>query len=1083
MKRKSLIAILIVLVVMLCMSALAACVDNPDSSDTSDTTNNSGEITFIIKFETNGGTVIEDIVFTDVSTFKMPEDPKKDNFEFAGWYLDADFTNVFSKDSMTKANITLYAKWNENLKAEIVSVDGATISDKEISMFAESGIEKIDLTTVVKVGKNCSWRLYHDEDCTTEIPTKSTGTLSSHDNNFYIFVSLKDSDDTAKYHLNIHKIAPISITLSDGTNRLKTINQNCYQTVSQSVTDEISIKNNDIVGWYYKDGDTEIDFAFGEKGTVVKDNITIYAKLSLRDYNDGTVFTLKEDNTYAITGYTGDDADIITPVKYRGLAVTEISANAFKDNKTIKSVKIANSIKTIGDKAFTGCTELQTIEISPSENLYIGDDAFLTTGLKKVITGSISDWCKISFNDPDSNPVFIARCLYIGEEKITKIEIPTDVIKINAYAFADLNEGTFQVMLHDNVTKIGLHAFDSWDSGRSNFVQSHYYNYFPTSTNKYYAVNNTSSINSNAKIICDGAFASSTIETITIPSSITKIPYSAFQNCKKLTTVNFEGNVTEIGNYAFSSCSALASITLPSTVESIGKEAFYGCDALINMEIPASVKIVGEGAFYDCDALKTLTLNEGLEKIGYMAFAACEVLEAVSLPDSLKDLGAKAFYGCSKLDKITIGAGITEIKSETFAKCGISALTVPGNVNTIGEKAFYENYLSKLILEEGVVTACADAFGSCSLIGHDKVSLPNSLEFSSSAFNGSFFGYLKYTDNLGYVGNDSNPYLILWDCKSNAQSCTIRQDTKYILPNAFDGCSSLVSLIIPQNINESDGITFKNCSSLTDVKFENNITKLPDYMFDGCTKLTTWTIPATVKEIGQGVFNGCTALTDVVFTGRETQISDRMFYGCTALTTITIPATIKTIGKYAFYGSGLTSITLPEGVKLIDEGAFANCTSLESISIPDSIEHVVCPNDSSYYFNGAFYGCSKLKYTTDYHGLCYLGNADNPYLVLVTIDPKGLARKTTDSRTYSLTVDNKTKVIASYAIYKTSKVYSIYIPASVQFIGQEGISGCTGLQSVNCAAKSRPDGWNGGWNYNCYNSNNKSTPVNWDRQY
>ncbi len=150
MKRKSLIAILIVLVVMLCMSALAACVDNPDSSDTSDTTNNSGEITFIIKFETNGGTVIEDIVFTDVSTFKMPEDPKKDNFEFAGWYLDADFTNVFSKDSMTKANITLYAKWNENLKAEIVSVDGATISDKEISMFAESDTEKIDLTTVVR---------------------------------------------------------------------------------------------------------------------------------------------------------------------------------------------------------------------------------------------------------------------------------------------------------------------------------------------------------------------------------------------------------------------------------------------------------------------------------------------------------------------------------------------------------------------------------------------------------------------------------------------------------------------------------------------------------------------------------------------------------------------------------------------------------------------------------------------------------------------------------------------------------------------------------------------------------------------
>lgn len=1085
-RKKLLSVIFAVIAIVLCMAAFVACEGDPDNPDTPNTPDTPGEITFTVKFETNGGTEIKDIVFTDVSTFRMPEDPTKDGFEFEGWYLDANFTNVFSKDSMTKANITLYAKWKENLKAEIVSVDGATIDGKEISMFAESGTEKIDLTTIVTVGKNCSWRLYFDEDCTREIPTRSTGVLNDHDNSFYIFVSLKDSDDTAKYHLTIHKIASISITLSDGTNRLKTVNQNCYQTVSQSVTEGITVKNNDIVGWYYKDGDAEIDFVFGENGTVVKDSMTIYAKLSLRDYNDGTVFTLKEDNTYAITGYTGDDADVITPVKYKGLAVTEISANAFKDNKTIKSIKIASSIKIIGDSAFNGCAELQTIEISPSEKLYIGYDAFFKTGLKKVITLSISDWCKISFRDQYSNPVYIARCLYFGETKVTEIEIPEDVTEINAYAFVSLNDGSFSVMLHDNVTRIGLHAFDFWNG--YNMERSRY-SYFPTPTNEYYAVNNTNSINSKAKIICEGAFADRSIETITIPSSVTKVPYYTFYNCKKLTTVKLEGNVTEIGDYAFYYCSALTSVTLPLSVKTIGAYAFYSCKALTDIEIPSSVISIGENAFYSCEALTSLTLKEGLVSIGDEAFSYCKVLKAVSLPDSLKDMGAKAFYRCSKLDTVTIGAGISEIKSETFANCAISTLTVPGNVKTIGEKAFYKNYLDKsLVLKEGVVTACADAFGSSSLLGYGEVSLPDSLEFKASAFNGSFIltsqymdNFLKYTDNLGYIGNNSNPYLILWNCKSNAESCVIRQETKYILIDAFNSCASLTSLTIPKNIKESEGITFKNCSSLTAVNFENDITKLTDYMFSSCSSLTTWTIPATVKEIGTGVFRECTALTGVVFAGSETKIADRMFYGCTALKTITIPSTVDTIGKYAFYQSGLTSITLPEGVKLIDAGAFANCASLEEISIPDSIERIAVPYDSSYYYHGAFYGCSKLSYTKDSNGLRYLGNSNNPYLVLVTIDPKGNARKTTGSTMYGVTVNDKTKVIAEYAIYCTSKVYAVNIPASVQFINERGIYECTGLASVNCAAKSKPDGWHEGWIYNCYKSSSV-TPVNWDRQ-
>ena len=105
--RKKLFSVIFaVIAIVLCMAAFVACEGDPDNPDTPNPPDTPGEITFTVKFETNGGTEIKDIVFTDVSTFRMPEDPTKDGFEFDGWYLDANFTNVFSKDSMTKANIT-----------------------------------------------------------------------------------------------------------------------------------------------------------------------------------------------------------------------------------------------------------------------------------------------------------------------------------------------------------------------------------------------------------------------------------------------------------------------------------------------------------------------------------------------------------------------------------------------------------------------------------------------------------------------------------------------------------------------------------------------------------------------------------------------------------------------------------------------------------------------------------------------------------------------------------------------------------------------------------------------------------------
>lgn len=276
--KKFLIALLLVISVFACS---CSGLNNDKDKNTDDTKTT----TFTVKFETNGGTKINDISFTDISTFDMPENPTKEGFEFLGWYFDSNFSNLFSKDKMTNANITLYAKWSENLKAEIVSVEGATIEDKEIFMLAEKETEKIDLSKIVTVGKNCTWRLYLDVDCTSEIPTKNTGTLKNHENDFYIFVNLRDSEESAKYHLSIHKKGNISISLSDGENILKSFNSTCFEILDDSNFENISVFGYNIDGWQIKDAnDSLIDFAIGENGVKVKESITLYAKLSSKTF-------------------------------------------------------------------------------------------------------------------------------------------------------------------------------------------------------------------------------------------------------------------------------------------------------------------------------------------------------------------------------------------------------------------------------------------------------------------------------------------------------------------------------------------------------------------------------------------------------------------------------------------------------------------------------------------------------------------------------------------------------------------------------------------------------------------------------
>ena len=167
-----------------------------------------------------------------------------------------------------------------------------------------------------------------------------------------------------------------------------------------------------------------------------------------------------------------------------------------------------------------------------------------------------------------------------------------------------------------------------------------------------------------------GAFAGTSITSITIPNSVTSIGYCAFYRCSNLTVVTFaaDSRLETIDGEAFSSCTGLISITIPNSVTSIVHNAFYGCRNLTSITIPAGVTTIGGGTFRECESLTSITIPAGVTSIGAGAFTLCTSLTTVTFApnSSLETIGYQAFHSCSNITSITIPSGVTEIGGYAF---------------------------------------------------------------------------------------------------------------------------------------------------------------------------------------------------------------------------------------------------------------------------------------------------------------------------------------------------------------------------------------------------------------------------------
>ena len=206
---------------------------------------------------------------------------------------------------------------------------------------------------------------------------------------------------------------------------------------------------------------------------------------------------------------------------------------------------------------------------------------------------------------------------------------------------------------------------------------------------------------------------------------------------------------------------------------------------------------------------------------------------------------------------------------------------------------------------------------------------------------------------------------------------------------AFEGCSSLTNVTIPNSVTSIGSYAYSRCYELTSITIPNSVTSIGSSAFSGCSGLTSITIPNSVTSIGDYAFSGCSGLTSITIPNSVTSIGSSAFSGCSGLTSITIPNSVTSIGSSAFSGcDGLTSVTIGNSVTSIGYGAFYNCSGLTSIEIPNSvtsIEHfafqycsgltsIEIPNSVTSIGGGAFYDCSGLTSVTIGNSVTSIGN-------------------------------------------------------------------------------------------------------------
>ena len=341
-----------------------------------------------------------------------------------------------------------------------------------------------------------------------------------------------------------------------------------------------------------------------------------------------------------------------------------------------------------------------------------------------------------------------------------------------------------------------------------------------------------------------------------------------------------ETNTVEVGN---NQSTTKTNIIIPATVTSSGTDY--------------TVTSIGKQAFSNCSSLVSIAIPEGLTTIDRQAFLNCASLTSITIPTSVTTIINNAFKGCASLESITIPKGVTQISADTFNGCkALKSIEIPASVTSI----------------------CLNAFAGCSNLATVTFAEGSELtRIDNNAFANCTFTSIEIPTKVTSIGQ-----------------------------KAFNGCSNLatVACLATTPPTLGDNLVFNLCASLTSIYVPTesvasytNATYWSQYKNEikGC-----WLIGTAGHESDVIAYldNGTLHIEG---TGAMQDFDIPPWYSLkSSVTSIAIGQEITSIGGYAFYGTAITSVSVPRGVVRIGERAFNNCESLTSVNISDTVTEI-----------------------------------------------------------------------------------------------------------------------------------------------
>ena len=671
-----------------------------------------------------------------------------------------------------------------------------------------------------------------------------------------------------------------------------------------------------------------------------------------------------------------------------GESVEHVPAYLCYNMDKLTTITIPENVISVGQKAFTTCSALTSVIWNAKQCTDFREQPFPLTLTSFTIGDSVQH---------------IPAYLCYKQSNLTSFSLPKSVKSIGSSAFfgcTSLNS------IHGNLDSIGDYAFYDCTSLNSIKGEVTYIGNYA-----FYGCTSLSSISLAEALTFIGneAFTNcSSLDTIVwnVKSFATDGWNLPFKNiCTQIKSFTFGDSVEEIPYHICYGMSSLATVSLGESITSIADEAFYGCSSLTTIELPNHLTTIGKGVFNGCSSLISVKLSDSLTAIGSHAFTGCSSLTAVDLPNSLVTLGGSAFSDCFSLSSISIPCNVTSVGGYVFKNCTsltslvwnakrgtdytwtdasavpfadtnissfvfgdsveyiparlctrmskLTSITIPENITSIGDEAFYKSALDTVIWEAKNCTIGTSVFKdlkiSTFILGDKMEYIPASLcsgmNVTSVVIPSSVIG----------VGNNPFPNLISVFIKATSVDDYFQRKINQLLYNSGvkNAMRTLLineenakEIIVPQNIDSVGDYIFYKCSELTSITLHENVKYIGDCSLFGCSSLDFLTLPYNIEGIQNSYASNCDSVIFIIAPSVEeycqNDLNNQLYQSGEA----------NAIRKILIDGVAVHEVVFPDTTTIITENLFYNCLSLTSITIPNSVTSIE---------KRAFYGCEALK--------------------------------------------------------------------------------------------------------------------------